>query len=156
MYIALWSAVMYWWKGNIPAFCIVSASFFVPNMKSICCEPVMWLLIFENLYLYPIKSIIFVSARKLPTSSLPSGELMSVIRIISPSYVWYFCMSSPWNLVCLMCGVFVCLVSSFRYNGLATLALAAFGRVRALRARCGPFGPAGETAFGLPAYQDSA
>ena len=49
-----------------------------------------------------------------------------------------------------MCGIFVCLVpgfivylvSSFRYNGLATLALAAFGRVRALHVRCGPFGPA--------------
>ena len=41
-------------------------------------------------------------------------------------------------------GHFVCLVSSFRYNGLATLALAAFGRVRARRARCGPFGPAGQ------------
>ena len=39
-------------------------------------------------------------------------------------------------------GISACLVSSFRYNGLATLALAAFGRVRALRARCGPFGPA--------------
>ena len=39
-------------------------------------------------------------------------------------------------------GHFVCLVFSFRYNGLATLALVAFGRVRALRAHCGPFGPA--------------
>ena len=57
-------------------------------------------------------------------------------------------MSSLWNLVCLICDIFVCLVpgfivclvSSFRYNGLATLALAAFGRVRALRALCRPFG----------------
>ena len=31
---------------------------------------------------------------------------------------------------------------SFRYNGLATLDLAAFGHVRALCACCGPFGPA--------------
>ena len=38
--------------------------------------------------------------------------------------------------------VSVGLVSSFRYNGLATLALAAFGRVQALRARCGRFAPA--------------
>ena len=67
-----------------------------------------------------------------------------------PSYMLYFCLSSRRDLVCLMCGIFVCLVpgfivclgSSFRYNGLATLALAAFGRVQALRARCGPFGPA--------------
>ena len=36
--------------------------------------------------------------------------------------------------VCLVPGFIVCLVSSFRYNGLATLALAAFGRVRPLRA----------------------
>ena len=51
---------------------------------------------------------------------------------------------------CLLCGIFVCLVpgfivclvSSFRYNGLATVALAAFGRVRALRASCGHVGPA--------------
>ena len=50
-----------------------------------------------------------------------------------------------------MCGIFVylilgfivSLVSSFRYNSLATLAVAAFGCVRALRAHCGPFGPAG-------------
>ena len=46
----------------------------------------------------------------------------------------HFCLSSPHFTVCL--------VSSFRYNGLATLALAAFGRVRALRTCCGPFGPA--------------
>ena len=46
-------------------------------------------------------------------------------------------LSSRWD--------FVCLVSSFRYNSLAALALAAFVRVRALRAplqallaRCGP------------------
>ena len=39
-------------------------------------------------------------------------------------------------------GRFLSIVSSFRYNGLTTLALAAFSRVRALRARCGPFGPA--------------
>ena len=57
-----------------------------------------------------------------------------------------------------MCGIFVCLVSgfivglfgSFRYNGLATLALAAFGRVQALRARCGPFGPASVRGIGTP------
>ena len=43
---------------------------------------------------------------------------------------------------CLVPGFIVCLVSSFRYNGLATLALAAFGRVWALRARCEPLRPA--------------
>ena len=48
------------------------------------------------------------------------------------SYVRHFWLSSP--------GFIVCLVSSFRYNGLATLALAAFGRVQALRTRCGLFG----------------
>ena len=58
------------------------------------------------------------------------------------SYVRYFCLSNSWIFVCLMLGFIVCLVSSFRYNGLATLDLAAFGRVRALLARCGPFGPA--------------
>ena len=45
-----------------------------------------------------------------------------------------FCLSSPWDLVSL--------VSSVRYNGLEPLALAAFGRVRALCACYGPFGPA--------------
>ena len=51
-------------------------------------------------------------------------------------FLWKYraCMSSRRH--------FVCLVFSFRYNGLAALALEAFGRVRALRARCGPFGPA--------------
>ena len=49
------------------------------------------------------------------------------------SYELYF--------VCLVPGFIVYLVSSFRYNGLATLDLAAYGRARALRARCGPFGP---------------
>ena len=45
------------------------------------------------------------------------------------------CLSSP--------GRFVCLVGSFRYNGLATLALAGpSGPQRPLRARGGPFGPA--------------
>ena len=39
-------------------------------------------------------------------------------------------------------GHFVCLVCSFRYDGLATLALAASGNARALRARCRPVGPA--------------
>ena len=53
-------------------------------------------------------------------------------------------------IVCLVVEVLVSLVSSFRYNGLATLALAAFGRVQALCARCGPFGPAGRApAFAL-------
>ena len=43
----------------------------------------------------------------------------------------------PNFVICLSShGQFVCLVDSFRYNGLATLALAAFGCVRALRARC--------------------
>ena len=44
--------------------------------------------------------------------------------------------------VCLVLSFIVCLVSSFRYNGFATLALEAFGRVQALCARCRPFGPA--------------
>ena len=38
--------------------------------------------------------------------------------------------------------VVVCLVSGFRYNTLARLALAAFSCVWALRAHCGPFGHA--------------
>ena len=41
--------------------------------------------------------------------------------------------------ICLSsCGHFLCLVGSLRCNGLASLALVAFGRVWALRARCGP------------------
>ena len=59
----------------------------------------------------------------------------------SLSYVWHLCLSSHWHLVCL--------VGSFRYNGLATLALAGpsgpragpQGPLRALRARGGPSGP---------------
>ena len=59
------------------------------------------------------------------------------------SSVWYFCLygvqfyctSSRRDLVCLGC--------SFRYWFLAASRLVArFARVRALRARCGPFGPA--------------
>ena len=81
------------------------------------------------------------------------------------SYVRHFRLSSRWILVCLVDGFlsvlsmdfclsshghFVCLVSSFRYNGLATLALAGpsgpragpSGPLRALRARrAGPSGP---------------
>ena len=60
-------------------------------------------------------------------------------------------MSSHWDLVCLVYGIFaclvfssiVCLVCGFRYWFLAASRLVArFARVRALRARCGPFGPA--------------
>ena len=53
-----------------------------------------------------------------------------------------FCLSSRWIFVCLVFGFIVCLVCSFRHNGLDTLALAAFGCVRALRAHCGAFGTA--------------
>ena len=67
----------------------------------------------------------------------------SVLRAaFLPVQSMVFCLSCPRIFVRLVLGFIVCLVSSFRYNGLATLALAAFGRVRALRARCGHFGPA--------------
>ena len=69
--------------------------------------------------------------------------------IIATLCVAFFVRLVPNFIVCPVIGTclssrghFVCLVCSFRYNGLATLALAAFGRVRALRARCRPFGPA--------------
>ena len=42
---------------------------------------------------------------------------------------------------CLVPGVVVCLVRGFRYNGLGTLALAAFGH-------CRPFGPASAQGIG--------
>ena len=61
----------------------------------------------------------------------------------------FFVCLFPNYIVCLVIGTrlssrgqFVCLVNSFRYSGLAMLALAAFGRVRALCAHCGPSGPA--------------
>ena len=40
------------------------------------------------------------------------------------SYVQYFCLFTRWIFVRLVPGFIVCLVSSCRYNGLATLALA--------------------------------
>ena len=58
------------------------------------------------------------------------------------SYVRHFRLSSH-RIYCLSSrGHVVCLVDNFRYNGLATLALAAYGHVRALGACCEPFGPA--------------
>ena len=51
-----------------------------------------------------------------------------------------FCLSSRWIFVCLVRGFIVCLVSSFRYNGLATLALAGPSGPRV-----GPSGPQDET-----------
>ena len=66
---------------------------------------------------------------------LPSHrDFVCLVVGLSLSYVWQFCLFSPW--------FYCCAVIGSRYNGLATLLLAAFGRVRALRARCGPFGPA--------------
>ena len=44
------------------------------------------------------------------------------------------------TFVCLVFRFIVCLISSFRYNRLVPLALAAFGRVRALWAHGGPKG----------------
>ena len=55
--------------------------------------------------------------------------MRSMLCLSSPQF---YCVSSLWHFVCLVC--------SFRYNGLATLALVAFGRVWALRARCGSSG----------------
>ena len=59
-----------------------------------------------------------------------------------------FCLSSQCFFVCLVVNSIACLVrdilcpvSRLRYNDLATLALAAFGHVRALCARCRPFEP---------------
>ena len=54
--------------------------------------------------------------------------------------VQYFCLSSRSIFVCLVFGFIVCLVSSFRYNGLAALALAGPSGPtgRALRARTQP------------------
>ena len=71
----------------------------------------------------------------------------------SLSYAWHLCLSIHWHLVCL--------VGSFRYNGLATLALAGpsgpragpSGPLRALRARCGPFGPANAVKRGGGGYE---
>ena len=64
-------------------------------------------------------------------------------------YIVFFFRLGANFIVCLVIGTwvssrkhFVCLVVSFRYNGLDMLALVTFGRVRALGARCGPFGPA--------------
>ena len=70
--------------------------------------------------------------------------------VLGPSYVRYFSLPSRCIFACLVPGSIVCLVSSFRYNGLATLALAgpwgpragSSGPLRALRARrAGPSGP---------------
>ena len=61
---------------------------------------------------------------------------------IPPALKLFQCILAVLCLAFFVCPVpnfVVCLVSSFRCNGLATLGLAAFGRVRALRARCGPF-----------------
>ena len=52
--------------------------------------------------------------------------------------------------VCLVPSFIVCLVKSFRYIGLATLALAAFGRLQALRTRCWPFVPASARGIDTP------
>ena len=59
------------------------------------------------------------------------------------SYVQYFCVFSRGIFACLVSEFIACLVSSFRYNGLATLALVGpsgpragpSGPLRALRAR---------------------
>ena len=67
------------------------------------------------------------------------GVSAGVIYLYSPKF---HCLSSLWH--------FVCLVDGFRYNGLATLTLAAFGRMRALRARAGASRPRERTAFGGP------
>ena len=70
----------------------------------------------------------------LCTEAFPVHYRCLMCTIFFASSSQFYCMSSVGHLVCL--------VSSFRYNSLAMLALAAFGCVRALRARCGPFGPA--------------
>ena len=75
-------------------------------------------------------------------------QLLSAINAVicmalGPSYVRYFSQPSCCIFACLVPGFIVCLVSSCRYNGLATLALAGpSGPLRALRARrAGPSGP---------------
>ena len=55
---------------------------------------------------------------------------------LSLSYVRRYCLSSRWIFACLVAGFIVCLVSSSRYNGLATLALLGPSGPRA-----GPSGP---------------
>ena len=46
--------------------------------------------------------------------------------VLDLSYMWYFCPSSRWIFVCLLFGFTVCLVSSFRNEGLAPIALGRF------------------------------
>ena len=65
------------------------------------------------------------------TEPFPVHYRCLMCSIFCPSSPLFYCKSSRVRFVCLVC--------SFRYNGLATLALAVFGRVRAPRARCGPF-----------------
>ena len=65
---------------------------------------------------------------------------MVIYVALGLSYVRHFRLFSH-RIYCLSSrGHFVCLVDSFRYNSLPTVALVGFGRMRALCARCGPFG----------------
>ena len=82
----------------------------------------------------PLLTIALEGAGTLCTRRFPVQFRCVTVGIFCLSSPQFHCLSSLWH--------FVCLVGGFRYNSLATLALAAFGRVRALRARCGPFGPA--------------
>ena len=57
------------------------------------------------------------------------GHLNALVHFRCVIHGFFVCLVANF-IVCLVRGLVVCLVSSFRYNGLATLALAAFGSVR--------------------------
>ena len=71
------------------------------------------------------------------------GLILSYVSKFCLSSVQFYCIPGRWDVVCLVLSSVVCLGCSFRYWFLAASRLVArFARVRALRARCGPFGPA--------------